>query len=869
MNGMMRLIWTYLYRCRESNSTSASKLEGLLKHFFPATRQSIYPYEEIIEPLIYIVHFVLSRHFDFGCDLALTLMQEQAIRSASAGNIPQIAAPEKTRIALEAILRSLSLVEQEESTPNWPSNPDFYLLPDKDDYKSSSTFCPPSVMSKPGMQDFFDRCGTIVASIATSCSKTVGRMSIFDDQWSYSRQDTGFEEPMNIIIKRHPEAVVAYPQGLSGQISLLHTCFSSWPRCLHPTLQMEDAIDMLIRGLIHVDPDVGEAASGALQRIIEDAANLPCVLSRFASFLFSPKRFTAETTGMRLPFDSLRLLNVWFGIVQVWATNILKDGSDLDESSTTKVNAQFFEVSSAALFLLSSKSRSTRTIGVRIIRLLNNIAAHFRSQPSSPLDELSDSSFRVLDGLLDKQKPRTYLDGLDDLLDAKQQARLAQWRAYEDGDVILRVAESDDDRDRNLWWFIYPSAIRSRVDHRSKVMGAVREMWIAATTRYHTAIITISGVNNRSQTTQMGRTQAVTTRERDKLIMDNSAAIEQWHLWVKLLCCTAHPPETKTPTHTRVPSDGSPDRDFLATNTRGLFRYLIPFLDAESNTFRDIAVMCISSFPATAYKDLLDDLGAFSTRHFYVDPSRVRMSPSSMSRRTRRQDRLYLAVAHIYQLTARYMKEQRGVDRQDTLTNVLKFVRNTQVFLSSPEIRGDWQMQCMRRYFCGIVEQLFDGLSSLQSSDRFIPAHTHLTLYRLCEEWCQCGSQSERVKQRLVAMQTAATAGFPDPQQKADAIERFQTETRLLSHAASGAMAALCVSSNCLLLQLCGSLSAIIQQKAFFPPDLSSNSPIQGLSSDFLAPLEISPTLDRLVAMLASMHDTVRACGRCVLTMTW
>lgn len=52
------------------------------------------------------------------------------------------------------------------------------------------------------------------------------------------------------------------------------------------------------------------------------------------------------------------------------------------------------------------------------------------------------------------------------------------------------------------------------------------------------------------------------------------------------------------------------------------------------------------------------------------------------------------------------------------------------------------------------------------------------------------------------------------------------------------------------------------QQKAFFPPDLASNSPTQGLSSDFLAPLEISPTLDRLVAMLASMHDTVRACGR-------
>ena len=49
--------------------------------------------------------------------------------------------------------------------------------------------------------------------------------------------------------------------------------------------------------------------------------------------------------------------------------------------------------------------------------------------------------------------------------------------------------------------------------------------------------------------------------------------------------------------------------------------------------------------------------------------------------------------------------------------------------------------------------------------------------------------------QTLIEMQMGATAGFTDSQQKAAAIEKFQTETRLLSHAAVGAMASLCVSS--------------------------------------------------------------------------
>ena len=45
---------------------------------------------------------------------------------------------------------------------------------------------------------------------------------------------------------------------------------------------------------------------------------------------------------------------------------------------------------------------------------------------------------------------------------------------------------------------------------------------------------------------------------------------------------------------------------------------------------------------------------------------------------------------------------------------------------------------------------------------------------------------------------------------------------------------------------------------------MSSSSPTDLLSSDFVVPLEIAPTLDRIVAMLANMHDAVKAHGRCV-----
>lgn len=811
MNGMMRLMWTYLYRCQESLQIVTTRLDGILKHFFPATRMNVYPSDESLSPFILIVHFILSRHFDFGRELTLSLLQEQPLRSAvqSQSNVTHLLTPERTHIALEAILMSLSLVEKEQPHPTWPSNCDFSTLPSSEDYETSAEFCPPSFMTKPGMAEFFERCGTTVSTITTACAKNVGRMSIFDEQYSLTRINSAYDEMSNFVVRHHPEASVAYPTNLAGQINLLHTCFSSWPRCLHPSLAVNEAIDMLIRAIIHVEPAVGEAASNALLRIANDPQHLTRVMSRFSAFLFAPKHMQNETNGTRLPFESTRLLTRWFEIVELWAGLIMKSTGDDGLSPSAKpvdgLNAQFLNIQAASLFLLSSEGRTSRQIAVKLVKLLQSVVRYFRRQPTSPLEEATENAFRLLETLTVVDTAQPYLDGLNEILDSTQYAWLPQWRKSKLSSSLLQVAEGDTAKDKHIWRTVYPLVIRASMHSNMSVLMLCRDSWIAATLRYHTTITNISGITNISQPPQSHRSPAVTSREREKLIDEYRMTIDQWHVWVKLACCTAsaHVDIRSVNQHSRSPSDIMHDKEVSMTSTRCLFRHLIPFLDSEHSIFRDVAVLCISSFPAEAYKELLEDLGSFATRHCYVDTTRSQMSPVS-GRRSRRQDRLYLAVAHIYHLTAHHLKDQRGIARQDSLTNILKFVRHTQTFLSSPDVRRDWQQQRLRRFFCGIVERVFDGLASLQSSDRFIPTNMHLTLYRLCEEWCQCGTQSDRVKQRLISMQTDATVGYMDPQQKALAIEKFQTETRLLSHAAVGAMASLCVSLDRFRVQICG-----------------------------------------------------------------
>jgi hypothetical protein len=105
-------------------------------------------------------------------------------------------------------------------------------------------------------------------------------------------------------------------------------------------------------------------------------------------------------------------------------------------------------------------------------------------------------------------------------------------------------------------------------------------------------------------------------------------------------------------------------------------------------------------------------------------------------------------------------------------------------------MRENPNLNRLRRYFCGIVERLFTSLGNLKDSERFIPPKMHLTLYRLCDDWCHVGPMTASAKEleaKMTRAVDAAETGDKNNQQ------RFRHELSLLSHAAVGALTSLCV----------------------------------------------------------------------------
>ncbi|KAH8818561.1 cell morphogenesis N-terminal-domain-containing protein [Flagelloscypha sp. PMI_526] len=867
MNGLMRIIWTYLYRCQESTSTTLTKIDTCLKTFFPPNRFTIFPPDDNISIFVYIVHFVLSRHFDFGTTLCLELMQEQSVSSSQPGSIGSVYAPERTSIAVKAMLLSLHAMEKDIQTPTWPSTTDFMAWPSPDDYPTSSGFKPASLTNRNAVNTLLERAGAVLGKIALACQKTIGNMNVFDEQWSTARLPPGFEESHTYVICKHPDAGVtaAYPAQLAPVIQLLHSCFISWPRCL--IIPPNEAIEMLLMGIIHVEPSLTPVSAEGLMRFMENMEDAKQVVSQSTSFIFSPSRLVLEGAGIKLLVEAPLLLDLWVRLVQRWVKGCLEQTPEAILEDRSFVG-RCAELEAAILVLLSHEQQPIFEAGATVTRTLHLLVQHLAPEPSSQ-DDPPDTPLLFTELLYGKHLKRKYMDGFQDVLDKAELARLDQWKTSPRDDIPLRIVQSLNERDRALWRFIFPAFLCKCMEYPSSVLNIARDAIVAAVSRYHPIISHLAGLSTRVPVGLNTRTPFGQEKDGVRLIRENRSLVNQWCIWLKILCCTATMPETR-PTlkslnngrdqqqlHNRAPSDINFERERFLT-TRGLFRYLTPFLDSEYLVFRDSAVWGISAFPSSAYPNLLDDLSMLAGRQFYDDsrskfpipnpleqgmgalnPRQLEEAKNKaamvMGDRTRRQERLHSAIARIYWHTAPYLHEQRGMSRQTTLVHVLKFVRTTQTFLVAPDTRDDPGLHRLRRYFCGVVERLLDAMSATKDFDRLMQQHTQLALYRLCEEWCLLGPQTDVVKHRMDDMLRAAVSGYRQAD-VAEVKERFNNDSLALSYASIGALAALC-------------------HKAYFPSD-GIVSPTERIPAEFSRPLSAGQVLERFTAILGTSHLT-------------
>lgn len=754
-----------------------------MRHLFPQGRR---PSDDTLDPLIYICHFILSRiNLDYGSDLIMDLMQESSLSSVV--QMSQVTSPDRVAVGIRAAMLSISCMGAD-TTPSWPSNPDFSIPVSPVDYPSVATSFSPEILARPEVSSLIERFGSAVAKLGMMAVRSVGGMSVLDPRYRYEHS-ANLDEREQLAVRQHPdETVCSFPRALTPQLDLLQSCFDTWPRCLHSSLQSRDVIDAAIRSVAHADPAVAAAATRCLLRFASEGSYVESVLKQYTRSLFGSPSIAADSNWL-IATEHTPRVELWIRLVQCWADmkaedpEIGEDGEVVPLVFSHTLEVLIDEIEAGGLFLLASTSRSTRPIGLRALRLIPTLRQKYTQPDVAPLPCIID----VLSG-----KPHALPLPMEGslLLPDQESERTHRWRGSNFPDYLLRLIESSNPLDHSLWSYMLPTLVRDCITQFPSVLNAFRETLSAAVLRYHALMSALAGMS--SKPVPVGATtRAAATPSRGPpppqghdMTSDQRRDVQQWGVWIMALCACVNPSEDKPHIpreHARLPSDISGSRERLSS-AKGLFRHLIPFLASEFPIFRDAVVGALGCTHAATFRHLLDDLRSIATH--ILDPK------LAIAQRGREQDRIHVAVVRVYALTAEFINNSSVYHDSTTVALLWNVVQSTQSFLARPEVRMDAQLTRLRRYFCHIVEQLFNVPDEILRN--VVPARSYLTLYRLIELWCPYGQGGYR--DRIREMDNIISSRGRGSQDRKVAIERFHLEEQVLVPSAASAMAVLLVS---------------------------------------------------------------------------
>lgn len=278
--------------------------------------------------------------------------------------------------------------------------------------------------------------------------------------------------------------------------------------------------------------------------------------------------------------------------------------------------------------------------------------------------------------------------------------------------------------------------------------------------------------------------------------------IEQWKLYLIMACTTVTTVGAQSQSqlanaqHSRKVSRGAQQSQNKISSARSLFAFVIPLLSAERDSIRNAIVIALGSINKNLYRTLLESLQyAVTTCN---EEAKVRMGTHSRTpsspRRNRKTDRLRTEVTHVYKLTSHFLHEADVYNDDWIVNNLITYTRDLRIFLSDAQVQNDWEFQRLRFHYCGLMEELFEGINRTKDPSRWMPFESRKSAFSLMEDWCGYSPNQEQITQREDKMRKFAIAHAHETGHVRITAAATEIEKKNLRAAALSAMASLCVS---------------------------------------------------------------------------
>lgn len=812
LQGICRLLWTFLYRYCDSMANPIRKIEDIIRIVLPGGRKTYLTTEPAFaEPITQIVRMIGYKHPDLCFrTIIFPLVNSDLFVSGKELKIEQLE-PEKIVIGIKSFLAIMADLDSEAKQP--PPFPQvFSSATDQvslSSYPSSNT--QPAVRSsQPSscrpvnplrldnkIRKSYHRFCEILGKITLLCDNTFGGQAALDEKFGGVTPKTPIAE--HFSFGRRGDDHANAPDQKQAFYDLLHVAVQALPRCLSDHIPFNSLINLLCTGTAHVRTNIAISSAESLKSIAHQS-HAQQVAIGFARFIFNfdARYSTMSDEGMLGPGHIESTLTLYIELIHIWIEEIRRKSMDATADSAdgggsrglqldlSSVLAYVEEIESHGLFFLCSQSRRVRSFAITVLRLVTEF--------DKALGKDNTRIIRILEG-----DAHQILDLKDELLTIGERTRLEKGKQGNSSqNTLIELCSSEVSYDSTLWSKAFPNIIRTSFDTCPFAVTLGREIVCGRLVQMHNGITAIAEV---IQPGQYGSLNIIAHQQIGRSGMSPEVMIEQWRLYLIMACTTLNSvgaqsrSQLQNAQHARKNSKGGQQSPDKINSARSLFAFVIPLLSAGHEAIRSAIVVALGSINKGLYRTLLESLQyAVTTCN---EEARVRIgahhrTPSS-PRRSRRTDLLRTEVTHVYKATSHFLKDPEVLKEDWILNNLLTYTKDLRIFLSDVEVQNDLEYQMLRFHYCGLLEKLFEGINRTEDPSRWMSFESRKSAFSLMEDWCGNSPNQAQINVREDNMRKIA---FTRQRETGEirSTAAMEIEKRNLRTAALSAMSSLCVS---------------------------------------------------------------------------
>ncbi|EXJ84641.1 hypothetical protein A1O3_05311 [Capronia epimyces CBS 606.96] len=811
LQAICQLLWTYLARITESSQVRLRRLEEIIRIAIPQGKKT----HVVSDPSVSIPLVQLIRIIGFAAQdmcfrsVIFPLVHYDLFQSSRNLKIENME-PERMVIGIRAFLAIMADLEKEDSEgppfpvfgtqsqnlEGLPSSPismrtslgiDSSLRTTLED--DSPSFVPVNTgkLDENARQYYLQFC-QILGKITILCDNTFGGQATLNEKFSSTNLTPKTPLVDALILARNQDGTA--PDQKQLYYELLHVAIQALPRCFTDHIPLSPLINLLCTGSAHVQPNIAASATQSLKAIARQG-HAQAVAIAFPRFIFhyDTQYSTMSDEGRLGPAHIEATLTLYLELLQIWTEQLKQkavanspeardragpNSARALQMELTNVIPHVDEIEAYGLFFLCSQSRRVRSYAIKVLRLVtqfDNVLG--QDEPSRIIKLLEGQSSKIL-------------DLQEGSLNVAERSRLQKDKRGSPGQsTLIEICSSEVSYDSTLWYKAFPNLIRVVFDACPNAIALCRG---TVTDRL---VLMQNDVEGFSETT-LGNPAAYEYRIQGRSSATSAEVFfEQWKLYLIMACVTLSSPGAQSQSqladaaHARKTSKGATPAQDKLSSARALFSAIIPMLGAAPDAIRDAVVSALASINRKLYRTLLESLQYAVIKCNDEAKARInhQRSPSS-PHRSQQTERLRTEVTHVYKLTATFLRHEDIYGDEWILTNLVNYTRDLRIFLSDTDVQNDWRFQKLRYHFCGLVEEVFEGVNRTKSPSRWMPFESRKSAFSLMEDWC--GYSAE---QNLFDPHHGHGG---DMQERMNASAATEKEKNNLRVAALSAMATLC-----------------------------------------------------------------------------